>query len=196
MNTRPSYWLLLEKSDETRVSGGIDPYKDKTGEQYHYDSAVANARKVKSGDYAILRKENTILGLAEIGYYHATEREAYDLGLAFGRSHLVATGDEISILFRFSSLREGRKSVLRCAFIGAEAGDEIEVKLNNHNLGSTNQSIRNQTSPATTIWEGSLSALDLKMGENTLQLKLIKVCDQRTTPIKAGEFEILVPGIS
>jgi len=72
MNTRPNYWLLLEKSDETRVSGGIDPYKDKTGEQYHYDSAVANARKVKSGDYAILRKENTILGLAEIGYINET----------------------------------------------------------------------------------------------------------------------------
>jgi ribosomal protein L37AE/L43A len=72
MNTRPNYWLLLEKSDETRVSGGIDPYRDKTGEQYHYDSAVANARKVKSGDYAILRKENTILGIAEIGYIDET----------------------------------------------------------------------------------------------------------------------------
>lgn len=72
MDTRPNYWLFLEKSDETRVSGGIDPYKDKTGEQYHYDSAVANARNVKSGDYAILRKENTILGIAKIGYIHET----------------------------------------------------------------------------------------------------------------------------
>jgi len=72
MNTRPNYWLFLEKSDETRVSGGIDSYKDKTGEQYHYDSAVANARKVKSGDYAILRKENTILGIAKIGYINET----------------------------------------------------------------------------------------------------------------------------
>ena len=42
----PRYWLLLEKSDATRISKGIDGYRDVTGEVYHYDSLVPNHRQL------------------------------------------------------------------------------------------------------------------------------------------------------
>lgn len=61
-----NYWLLLEKSDETRVSKGIDGYQDQTGESYHYDSLVPNHKNLASGDSVVLRKENEILGIGEI----------------------------------------------------------------------------------------------------------------------------------
>ena len=51
-----NYWLLLEKSDATRVSKGIDGYRDSTGESYHYDSLVPN-----------YRKEDDIIGVGTIG---------------------------------------------------------------------------------------------------------------------------------
>ena len=60
------FWLLLEKSDETRVSQGIDSYRDITGEAYHYDSLVPNHKRLKVGDHVILRKEKSILGIASI----------------------------------------------------------------------------------------------------------------------------------
>ncbi|MGE8096353.1 protein NO VEIN domain-containing protein [Pseudomonas fluorescens] len=60
-------WLLLEKSDQTRVSKGIDGYQDKTGEEYRYDSLVPNFKNIKTGDIAILRKEDEILGFGRIG---------------------------------------------------------------------------------------------------------------------------------
>jgi ribosomal protein L37AE/L43A len=61
------YWLLLEKSDDTRVSKGIDGYRDKTGELYNYDSLVPNHKQLGSGDYVVLRKENDILGIGRVG---------------------------------------------------------------------------------------------------------------------------------
>ena len=65
MNNR--YWLLLEKSDDSRTSKGIDPYFDKTGEFYNYDSLVPNHRQLGVGDYVILRKERHIVGIGRIG---------------------------------------------------------------------------------------------------------------------------------
>jgi ribosomal protein L37AE/L43A len=62
-----SYWLLLEKSDETRVSKGIDGYRDTTGKYYYYDSLVPNFRNVSIGDSIVIRKENEILGIGRIG---------------------------------------------------------------------------------------------------------------------------------
>lgn len=62
-----NYWLLFEKSDETRVSKGIDGYKDATGESYCYDSLVPNHLKVAKGDFIVLRKENEIVGIGAIG---------------------------------------------------------------------------------------------------------------------------------
>lgn len=59
-------WLLLEKSDETRVSKGIVGYKDRTGEVYHYDSLVPNNKKIREDDIIIVRKENDILGFGTI----------------------------------------------------------------------------------------------------------------------------------
>jgi hypothetical protein len=56
------WWLLLEKSDETRISKGIDAYRDETGRAYHYDSKVPNHRNLQPGDGVIIRKENEILG--------------------------------------------------------------------------------------------------------------------------------------
>jgi ribosomal protein L37AE/L43A len=67
MGASHKYWLLLEKSDETRISKGIDGYQDKTGESYHYDSLVPNHKNLRSGDLVVLRKENLILGVGKIG---------------------------------------------------------------------------------------------------------------------------------
>ena len=64
MNDR--YWLLLEKSDDTRISKGIDGYQDKTGESYNYDSLVPNHKQLSSGDFVVLRQENDILGLGRV----------------------------------------------------------------------------------------------------------------------------------
>lgn len=61
-----NYWLLLEKSDDTRVSKGIDSYLDKTGEVYKFDSYVPNHKQITLGDYAILRRNNRILGFGLI----------------------------------------------------------------------------------------------------------------------------------
>jgi ribosomal protein S27AE len=60
-------WLLLEKSDATRVSKGIDGYRDITGDFYHYDSLVPNYRNLKLGDSVVIRKEDEILGIGKIG---------------------------------------------------------------------------------------------------------------------------------
>lgn len=62
-----NYWLLFEKSDETRISKGIDGYRDATGEFYHYDSLVPNHKNVAAGDFVVLRKENEIIGVGTIG---------------------------------------------------------------------------------------------------------------------------------
>ena len=53
MNTIQSnsnFWLLLEKSDETRVSNSFDGYDDSTGEIYNYDSLVANHLNLSEND--------------------------------------------------------------------------------------------------------------------------------------------------
>ena len=62
-----NYWLLLEKSYETRVSKGSDGYKDSTGQFYHYDSLVPNFKNIKTGDSAVFRVENKIIGIGTIG---------------------------------------------------------------------------------------------------------------------------------
>jgi|ETN02SMinimDraft_2_1059926.scaffolds.fasta_scaffold28015_2 ribosomal protein L37AE/L43A len=62
-----SCWLLFEKSDETRVSKGIDGYNDRTGKEYNYDNLVPNHKRLSSGDLAIIRKENLIIGYGVIG---------------------------------------------------------------------------------------------------------------------------------
>ena len=67
-----NYWLLLEKSDETRISKGIDGYRDATGESYHYDSLVPNYRNVATGDFVVLRKENQIIGVGAVGHIAET----------------------------------------------------------------------------------------------------------------------------
>jgi len=58
----PKWWLLLEKSDETRISSGIDPYMDETGSEYRYDSLVPNHKNLSARDGAVIRKENDIIG--------------------------------------------------------------------------------------------------------------------------------------
>ena len=56
-------WLLLEKSEETRISKGIDKYKDETGKTYLYDSFVPNHKNLHADDFVVLRKENVIVGV-------------------------------------------------------------------------------------------------------------------------------------
>jgi hypothetical protein len=67
------WWLLLEKSDETRVSQGINAYRDETGRAYHYDSLVPNHRNLAVGDNVIIRKENEIIGTGYIHQISVTE---------------------------------------------------------------------------------------------------------------------------
>lgn len=62
-----NYWLLLEKSDQTRISKGIDGYLDETGQYYSYDSLVPNFRNLGEGDFVVLRKESEIAGIGSIG---------------------------------------------------------------------------------------------------------------------------------
>ena len=124
--------------------------------------------------------------------YHATEKEAYDLGLAFERSTLNEAEDEVSLPFRFSSDLSGKKVVLRCAFTGAKDDDEIEGRVNDTPLTMILQT----TSPAGTIYEVELNDSTLLIGENTFHLKLAKISSTRTSPIKTGEFEILVENSS
>lgn len=60
-------WLLFEKSEETRISKGIDKYQDKTGKIYSYDSFVPNHKNLSTNDFVILRKEDKIVGAGTIG---------------------------------------------------------------------------------------------------------------------------------
>ena len=72
-----SYWLLLEKSDATPVSQGIDGYRDTTGEYYHYDDHVPNYLNVAKGDSVVIRKENEILGIGRIGSISESDHVKY-----------------------------------------------------------------------------------------------------------------------
>jgi predicted RNA-binding protein with PUA-like domain len=74
------YWLILEKSDETRISKGIEGYKDRTGEVYHYDSLVPNYKNLKIRDRVVLRKENKIVGIGTI-----SKIEEFDSAKLHGR---------------------------------------------------------------------------------------------------------------
>jgi hypothetical protein len=123
--------------------------------------------------------------------YHATERDSYDLGIAFERSSLGVTDDEALRPFRFSSDLSGKKAVLRCAFSGMNTGDKIEVQVNGITIAPTSLEKSGEESQTTT-WEGDMNSPPLNIGENVLSLKLVKASDQRTTPIKVGEFEIIV----
>jgi ribosomal protein L37AE/L43A len=62
MDGTPHWWLLLEKSDQTRVSKGIDGYGDETGRTYQFDSLVGNHKRIKPGDRVVIRKEKHIIG--------------------------------------------------------------------------------------------------------------------------------------
>jgi len=65
--TNSNFWLLLEKSDETRVSNSFDSYDDSTGEIYNYDSFVPNHLNHSENDTVLIRKENSIIGYGMIG---------------------------------------------------------------------------------------------------------------------------------
>ena len=66
INAKNKIWLILEKSDETRISQSFSNYEDTTGEIYNYDSDVQNSEKIQKNDIIILRKENVILGFGTI----------------------------------------------------------------------------------------------------------------------------------
>lgn len=128
--------------------------------------------------------------------YHATERETFDLGLAFTRTELKTVGDETRLTFRFASNLVGESTVMRCALVQLTAGDEIEIRVNDSVLSPTRLAkgalgLR-ENAPPVMIWESELKASLLAKGENTLGLRLLKASPQRTVPIKVGEFEILV----
>jgi hypothetical protein len=106
----------------------------------------------------------------------------------------------VSIPFRFSSNLTGKKAKLRCALGGLTLGDEIEIKVNDTPLQviakGPDQAGCPTTSIPTTFHEEKLNGPPLVSGANTLHLKLTQVSSIRTSPIKAGEFEIVVDSIS
>jgi hypothetical protein len=55
------WWPLPEKSDQTRISQGIDASRDKTGRSYGYDSLVPNHSNLSAGDSVVIREENEIM---------------------------------------------------------------------------------------------------------------------------------------
>ena len=73
MSSDEKYWLLLAKSDDTRISKGIDSYQDETGEVYRYDSLVGNHKQLSKGDVIVLRKEDQIIGLGQIESISSTK---------------------------------------------------------------------------------------------------------------------------
>ncbi len=66
MSAKNRFWLILEKSDETRVSIGRGIYNDKTGRIYNYDSLVPNFKNINCNDFIIIRKDSDILGYGRI----------------------------------------------------------------------------------------------------------------------------------
>jgi len=75
MERKSRIWLILEKSDETRVSKSIVSYKDQTGQIYNYDSLVPNNKNLREEDFVIIRKENDILGIGKINSIISTSAE-------------------------------------------------------------------------------------------------------------------------
>lgn len=73
MKDKYKIWLILEKSDETRVSSSIESYRDRTGKIYNYDSLVPNYKNLGLGDFIIIRKENDILGLGRISVIKSSD---------------------------------------------------------------------------------------------------------------------------
>ena len=67
IQTKNNFWLLLEKSDDTRIYGSLDSYNDTTGEIYKYDSLVQNHLGLSENDTVLIRKENAIIGYGFIG---------------------------------------------------------------------------------------------------------------------------------
>lgn len=65
--TKAQCWLLLEKSDASRISKGIDGYRDRTGEFYNFDSLVPNHTALAAGDSVVLRLDNQIVGVGRVG---------------------------------------------------------------------------------------------------------------------------------
>lgn len=59
-------WLILEKSQETIISSGIEGYKDLTGKEYECDSMVPNSKNLKVNDFIMFRKEKHVIGFAVI----------------------------------------------------------------------------------------------------------------------------------
>lgn len=130
--------------------------------------------------------------------YHATERDAYDLGLAFVRDELNAVGDEARRSFRFSSDPTAGNLILRCAFAQMTADDEVEVSVNGSVVTPTRLAAgspgQKEDEPPVMIWEGVVDSPPLISGDNGLCLKLLRASPNRTVPIQAGEFEIQIEG--
>ena len=130
--------------------------------------------------------------------YHPTERDAFDLGLAFARDELNRAGDKATLSFRFAGDPTSRWPVLRCVFDCLTAGDEVEVTVNGTEVPpirpGPNPEAKTGDSRSATVWEGELSPSMLVTGENSLELRLVAADRHRSSAIKVGEFEILIAG--
>jgi len=67
VDSNSSLWVLKAVSEGERASLTIDSYNDVFAKSYNYDDFVANFKRIKDNDFAILVDKNKILGFARIG---------------------------------------------------------------------------------------------------------------------------------
>lgn len=65
MQQHPNAWVLLTFGDE-RGWAGNSGYEDDPTRIYRYDNFVQNSRRLKAGDFALIRSKTELLGIAQI----------------------------------------------------------------------------------------------------------------------------------
>jgi hypothetical protein len=129
--------------------------------------------------------------------YQPTERETFDVGVAFQRHELERVGDRAESHFRFASNPAHARVLLRCAFRNMSENDEITVRLNRAALmpgafTDTTVRVRDSVVVAVRIWECATAWPSLRQGDNTIEWELTKRGTQAGQAMAAGEFEVIV----
>jgi hypothetical protein len=129
--------------------------------------------------------------------YQPNERETFDLGVAFERQKLHNVGDSVELPFWFSTDIKNANTKLRCVFKHTRDTDEIAVRVNGNNLSPENIITKTIHSDSTAdfdiqIWEGAVTRPLLKLGDNVIEMELIKSDADKGRVIEVGEFEIII----
>ena len=129
--------------------------------------------------------------------YVPTEHDTFSTGEAFDRFPLDKVGDEAECMLRFAGAPAGSARTFRFKLKNMAETDKSLVTINDCALApdrTVRQSIQsdNGNSFAATIWEASVSMPPLRLGVNTIRVRLEGSAHDRQGPIEIGEFEILV----